>query len=229
MPKPPDLRVAAGAPGAGLRGEFVYTQMRAEIVGRSLLPGERLREVDIAERLGVSRTPVREALKRLESDGLVAFNAARVLVVAELSHNKVMELYAMREVLSGAAARFAAEQASPLEVEHLKRLAAAEQPGQTPADAAALNRRLHDAIARAAHNDYLLRAMMVLSDAMALLGDTTYSVPGRIESGREENRMIVDRIGAGDAAGAEEAARAHIRRAGSVRLGMLFGEKDKPV
>jgi DNA-binding GntR family transcriptional regulator len=229
MPIPPIRPVAAGAPGAGLRGEFVYTQLRTEIVGRSLLPGERLREVDIAERLGVSRTPVREALKRLESDGLVAFNAARVLVVAELTHNKVMELYAMREVLSGAAARFAAEQASPLEVEHLKQLAGAAGSGQTAEEAAALNRRLHDAIARAAHNDYLLRAMMVLSDAMALLGDTTYSVPGRIESGREENQIIVECIVAGDTAGAEEAARQHIRRAGSVRLGMLFGAKDDAV
>jgi DNA-binding transcriptional MocR family regulator len=64
MSIPPIRSVATTAPGAGLRGEFVYTQLRTEIVGRSLLPGERLREVDLAERLGVSRTPVREALKR---------------------------------------------------------------------------------------------------------------------------------------------------------------------
>jgi DNA-binding GntR family transcriptional regulator len=227
MATPPKPQSAyPGASTAGLRGEFVYNQLRSEIVGRQLLPGERLREVDIAGRLGVSRTPVREALKRLESDGLIAANGARVLVVAELSHSKVMELYAMREVLSGAAARFAAEQASPLEIEHLKQLAASPDAIANPEAAAALNRRLHDAIARAAHNDYLLRAMMVLSDAMALLGDTTYSVPGRIESGRQENAKIVDCIVTRKPDEAEEAARKHIRTAGKLRIGLLFGNES---
>src|SRR5438105_12564003 len=156
------------------RGEFVYAELRDAIRSRVLLPGERLREAAIADQLGVSRTPVREALKRLEADGLVAFNQPRGLVVNELTQAQMLELYAMREVLEGAAARFAGEQASLLEIDALKRLLANQLAAKTPGEAAAANRRLHDTIARAAHNDYLLRAMNVLTDALALLGKTTY-------------------------------------------------------
>jgi DNA-binding GntR family transcriptional regulator len=206
------------------RGEFVYAELRGAIRGRSLLPGERLRETEIADRLGVSRTPVREALKRLEADGLVTFNQPRGLAVNELSQAQVLELYAMREVLEGAAARFAGEQASSLEIDSLKHLLANQREAKTPEEAATANRRLHDAIAGAAHNDYLLRAMNVLSDALALLGPTTYAAPGRIESGLRENAEIIDAIANRDPDAAEASARRHILAAGSVRLAMRFGK-----
>jgi DNA-binding GntR family transcriptional regulator len=207
-----------------LRGEFVYTELRAAIGSGRLLPGERLRETEIADQLGVSRTPVREALKRLETDGLVAFNQPRGLVVNELSQVQILELYSMREVLEGAAARFAGEQASSLEIDALKHLLALQLAAQTPDEAAAANRRLHDAIARAAHNQYLLRAMNVLTDALALLGKTTYTVPGRMESGARENAEIVEAIANRDPEAAERSARRHILAAGAVRLGMRFGK-----
>src|SRR5690606_27591384 len=95
-----------------LRGELVYARLRADLQSGRLAPGSRLREVDLAERLKVSRTPVREALKRLEADGLVTFVQARGLIVTELSPDQVVKLYAMRELVEGAAARFAAEAAS---------------------------------------------------------------------------------------------------------------------
>ena len=194
--------------------------MRDDIRGGRLQPGDRLRETEIAERMGVSRTPVREALKRLESDGLVTFGQPRGLTVTELSHGQILELYAMREVLEGAAARFAAERASPLEVASLKQILA-QHKGVTSADeVAAANHRLHDGIVAAAHNLYLQRVMNVLSDALALLGTTTYSVPGRIASGWTENAQIVDCIARGDPAAAEKAAQSHIRAAGAVRISM---------
>jgi DNA-binding GntR family transcriptional regulator len=207
------------------RGEFVYTELRDAIRSRALRPGERLRETAIADQLGVSRTPVREALKRLEADGLVVFNQPRGLVVNELTQAQMLELYAMREVLEGAAARFAGEQASALEVDALKHLLANQLAAKTPEEAAAANRRLHDAIANAAHNEYLLRAMNVLTDALALLGPTTYSAQGRIDSGGRENAQIVDAIARRDPVAAEECARRHIVAAGAVRLGMRFGKR----
>jgi len=206
------------------RGEFVYVRLRDLIVQGLLSPGSRIIETEIATRLGVSRTPVREALKRLEADGLVAFNQPRGLVVNELLPPQILELYAMREVLEGASARFAGEQASALEIESLKQLLANLREAKTPDDAAAANRRLHDAIASAAHNDYLLRAMNVLSDALALLGGTTYAVPGRIESGVRENSEIVDAIARRDPDAAERSARRHIQAAGAVRMRMRFGK-----
>jgi DNA-binding GntR family transcriptional regulator len=210
----------SGAP----RSEFVYAELRAAIGKGRLIPGERLRETEIAAQLGVSRTPVREALKRLEADGLVVFNQPRGLVVNELSQPQILELYAMREVLVGAAARFAGEQASSLEIEALKHLLANQVAASTPNEAAAANRQLHDAIARAAHNDYLLRAMNVLTDALTLLGKTTYSAPGRMQSGLRENAEIVEAIASRDPETAEKAARRHILAAGAVRLGMRFAK-----
>ena len=210
---------------SSLRGEFVYAAVRDDISSGRLRPGDRLRETEIAERMGVSRTPVREALKRLEADGLVTFGQPRGLTVTDLSHGQILDLYAMREVLEGAAARFAAERASPLEVATLKQILERHKAAATPEDVASANRQLHDAIVSAAHNLYLQRVMNVLSDALVLLGTTTYSVPGRIASGWKENAEIVDCIARGDAAAAEKAAQAHIRAAGAIRVAMTGGKR----
>lgn len=227
VPASKGRRAAASTNGRSAdepRGEFVYAELRAAISSGRLRPGERLLETEIAQQLGVSRTPVREALKRLETDGLAAFNQPRGLMVSELTQAQMLELYAMREVLVGAAARFAGEQASALEIEALRHLAAAQLAAKTPAEAAVANRNLHDAIARAAHNEYLLRAMNVLTDALALLGKTTYSIAGRMESGARENAKIVEAIARRDPDAAERLARDHIIAAGAVRLGMRFGK-----
>src|SRR5258708_27556643 len=94
------------------RADFVYESLRDAIWDGRIARGERVREEEIARNLGVSRTPVREALQRLQQRGLLVVGAGRGLVVAELSHDQVIELYAMREVLDGSAARFAAQRAA---------------------------------------------------------------------------------------------------------------------
>lgn len=205
------------------RGEFVYSALRAEIREGKLSPGDRLRETEIAERLDVSRTPVREALKRLESDGLVVFSQPRGLTVAELSASQVADLYAMREVLEAAAARFAAEHASVMELESLKQLVAQHPSIKTPGEASRNNRQIDRAIAEASHNVYLLKALNVLQDAVSLLGTTTYAVPGRIKLGLSEIASVVQAIVDRNPAEAEMAARRHIRAAGAVRVAMRLG------
>ncbi len=206
--------------------DFVYGTLRAAIRNQELKPGDRLREVELAERLGVSRTPVREALKRLEADGLTQVAPPRGFVVTELTHRRVMELYAMREILAGVAARFAAEQASPMEIQTLQELATQQGTARDATAAARLNDRLREAITSAAHNEFLTRATNSLNDALELLGTTTYSMPGRIESGWKENKKIVEAIARRNAAVAEEAARLHVRNAAKLRVQMLFGKNS---
>lgn len=203
-----------------LRGDFAYVALRDELRSGRLNPGDRLLETEIAERLGVSRTPVREALKRLESDGIATFGQPRGLTVTKLSPGQILELYAMREVLEGAAARFAAERAAPYEIAALKQIIQANEGTRVPNQAAAANQRLHEAIVAATHNVYLQRLMSVMTDALALLGTTTYAVPGRIASGWKENAEIVACIERRDPDSAEEAARRHIRAAATVRMAM---------
>jgi len=201
-------------------GEFAYIRLRNEIRGGTLSPGSRLRETELANRLKVSRTPVREALKRLESEGLVAFSQPRGMTVTELSPGQVLELYAMREILEGAAARFAAEHASAFEIESLKHLVAQHSSIRTPEEAYQNNRRIDESIASAAHNVYLLKALNVLQDAVSLLGPTTYTVPGRIKLGLNEIANVVKAIANRDPDEAESAARSAVRAAGAVRLVM---------
>ena len=212
--------------GSNSLPDFVYAKLRSAIRNQELKPGDRLREVQLAERLGVSRTPVREALKRLEADGLTRVAPPRGFVVTELTHRRVMELYAMREILAGVAARFAAEQASPMEIQTLQELVAQQGTAKDATAAARLNDRLREAITSAAHNEFLTRATNSLNDALELLGTTTYSVPGRIESGWKENKKIVEAIARRNGAVAEEAARLHVRNAAKLRVQMLFGKNS---
>ena len=219
-------RFSVVSDGSDSLPDFVYGKLRSAIRNQELKPGDRLREVQLAERLGVSRTPVREALKRLEADGLTRVAPPRGFVVTELTHRRVMELYAMREILAGVAARFAAEQASPMEIQTLQELVAQQGTAKDATAAARLNDRLREAITSAAHNEFLTRATNSLNDALELLGTTTYSVPGRIESGWKENKKIVEAIARRNGAVAEEAARLHVRNAAKLRVQMLFGKNS---
>src|SRR3954466_7612889 len=104
------------------RADFVYESLRDAISDGRIAGGERVREEEVARNLGVSRTPVREALQRLQQRGILILGPGRGLVVAQLSHEQVVELYAMREILEGSAARFAAMHATADEIATLYQL-----------------------------------------------------------------------------------------------------------
>jgi DNA-binding GntR family transcriptional regulator len=210
----------------GSRADFVFETLRDAIWDGRIARGVRIREEEIARHLGVSRTPVREALQRLQQRGLLVVGAGRGLVVAELTHLQVVELYGMREILEGSAARFAARHASDTEIEILHRLQ--RELRQVKTDAMALvmlNRQFHQAIYHAAHNQYLMQALESLHDSLALLNHTTFRMPKRKESD-EEHRKIVLAIEKRDPDQAEQAARAHIRNAQRTRF--RLGVVDPP-
>ncbi|HET7159006.1 MAG TPA: GntR family transcriptional regulator, partial [Burkholderiales bacterium] len=177
------------------RADFVYDSLRDAISDGRIGVGERVREEEIARNLGVSRTPVREALQRLHQRGLLVFGAGRGLMVAELSQHQVLQLYAMREILEGSAARFAAQHANATDVAILYRLQkelADAKPD--PLLLVTLNRRFHQAIYEAAHNQYLLQTLNMLHDSLALLNNATFRVPSRRAESDEEHRRIVAAI-----------------------------------
>jgi DNA-binding GntR family transcriptional regulator len=201
------------------RADFVYESLRDAISDGRIAVGERVREEEIARNLGVSRTPVREALQRLHQRGLLVLGAGRGLVVAQLSHNQVLQLYAMREILEGSAARFAAQHATGADVAILYRLQkelAEAKPD--PLLLVTLNRRFHQAIYEAAHNQYLMQTLDMLHDSFALLHNATFRVPSRRAESDEEHRRIVAAIETRNPDAAEEAAREHIRQAQRTRF-----------
>ena len=217
------LNISARGRGDGSRGAQAYEALLERIRSGALQPGTRLREEDVAKLLGVSRTPVREALTRLQARGLVE-NSEGGLAIAKLSRSQTMEVYAMRANLEGAAARFAAENASRAEIAALRHVCTmfANTKGDEKAHARA-NILFHEAIYEAAHNTYLRRMLADLNDTLALLPSTTFSVKGRVESARIEHEKILSAIETGNADGAEQAARGHMNNALAARLELLFG------
>jgi DNA-binding GntR family transcriptional regulator len=209
--------------GALPRGEAAYRYIRKAIQEGKLTPGERLREIELAKQVGLSRTPIREALSRLESEGLVAHDATRGVVVAELDYGMVTELYYMREVLEGTAARLAAQHASDVEISILDDLCHQYEAALSNEAALAIaNRRFHETLYRCSHNRYLLNMVTVLHNALSLLSGTTLGNPERAAESLREHRAVVTAIRARDADAAEQALRAHIRAAQKVRMQKLF-------
>jgi DNA-binding GntR family transcriptional regulator len=218
-------KLAAATPDAlrnTSRSEFVFASLRDAIWEGRFAPGERIPEEEIAHSLGVSRTPVRDALRRLQERGMLVVGAGRSLVVAELSKQQVLELYAMREILEGSAARFAAQHANEAEIDLLHRVLDEFDKHQYDARMlVSLNRRFHRAICEAAHNRYLIATLDGMHDALALLHGNTFRVPNRRNKSDAEHRRIVSAIERRDADEAEKAARDHVRQAQRTRFAAL--------
>ncbi|MFK4385580.1 GntR family transcriptional regulator [Bradyrhizobium sp. USDA 223] len=210
------------ARGGGVAlGEAVFRSLCEALQAGSYRAGDRLREEEVARRLKVSRTPVREALGRLAARGFVAPAGGRGLIVRNLDISEVLELYAMREIMEGAAARLAAAHASPPEIDALRDIEQAFVEANDAAEMARLNRGFHETICRAARNRYLDNASRELQDWIALLGPTTFTVTGRPRTSHGEHQAIIAAIAARDGDKAEQLARAHIREALRCRLKLL--------
>ncbi|SEF47885.1 GntR family transcriptional regulator [Bosea lathyri] len=206
--------------------DYAYATLRREIVEGRFAPGRRMREIELAQRLGISRTPTRQALSRLELEGLLALRPRAGLVVSVLDMDAVEELYEMRAALEGAAAGMAARHASPRDLALLTRLLDEETGlGSEPLNLYRHNRELHEAIHMAAHNRYLEKSLHALHDAIALLGPTTLAATGRPVIAHAEHAAIVKAIAERDDALADRLARAHILGALDVRRAILERER----
>ncbi len=201
---------------------IAYDRLRQAIHSGKYGPGDRLVEEEIAERLKISRTPVREALQRLENEGLLVHEAHTGLTVVQLDYHMVMELHAMREVLEGAAAAMAARNASDIELLMLADLLENREEACGSAEAMAEhNRCFHQALYQCAHNRYLLRTSSVVAAAMAVLSKTAFSSPERRLEAWAEHCAIADAIRARNPELASQAAQDHLRAAQVIRLRIL--------
>ena len=189
-------------------------------------PGDRLVESDLAERFKVSRTPIREALQRLETQSLLARDG-RSLIVSTLDHNQMTELYAVRTELEGLAARLAARHATIEEVRVLGDLVVSDR--DLLGDPSALswaNRRFHKQIHLASHNRYLVQQLDLVHRSMALMATTSLAVEGRSETALDEHQAIVDAIAQRDEERAFAALRDHISEAFVTRLRLDSSSKS---
>lgn len=203
------------------RAELVYITLRQDILNNNYRPGQRLSEETIAQELNVSRTPVREALKRLHAEGFVEIRPHRGAVVRDASCEELAELCAVREVLEGLAARLAARSISHIEVYSLERLLAEMEAATAEGrleDLVNLNFQFHETIWIASRNRYLAHQLRQLRQFVQRLHASTLTVPGRKEESYREHRALFEACAAGDPDAAERLAREHVRKAESVRL-----------
>lgn len=199
-----------------------YALLLQEITSGRLEPGARITETELAERLQMSRTPVREALRRLEAEGLVTHKPRVGVIVRQLSYSELMELYEMRWVLEGTAARLAARAASDVEIEELA--AINDEMAACAGDGAALyalNRQFHTTLIAAARNRYLVKSVRSIELTLQILGPTPLREMRRAQEVIAEHAGVVEALRARDGAGAEAAMRAHMDAAQRTRLRQL--------
>ena len=195
-----------------------YSLILAAVDQGTLAPGARLVETELADRLGVSRTPVREALQRLEAHGIVK-REGRSLRVATLDHNQLGELYEVRSHVEGLAAKLAARHAAPEEISLLRQMVQADRARVADADALSRsNRQFHALLHRATHNRYLTQMLESMNRSLVLLASSTLARPGRGESSIDEHDLIVTAIEQRDEGAAQQAAETHISNAYRMRL-----------
>ena len=181
-------------------------------------PGSRLVESELAERFGVSRTPIREALQRLETQSLLARDG-RSLIVASLDHNQMAELYVVRTELEGLAARLAAQHASEEEINVLQQMVGADRTWTHDASALSRsNKRFHKQLHLASHNQFLVQQLDLVHRSMALMATTSLAVEGRGPVALDEHQAIVTAISERDGAAAYLAIRQRLSQAFITRL-----------
>jgi DNA-binding GntR family transcriptional regulator len=207
----------------GSQGGQAYQKLRGLLKDGVLKPGDRVIETTIAQQLDVSRTPVRDAIRRLEAEGLLDYEPRAGLIVTKLDRRSVGELYEMREVLEGTAARLFTRHASDLEVEQLLDLVQQERLLQGRGhELAAHNQKFHLQIHRGAHNRFLEKALRAVNSVRWLLGPSQMLAAERAEQALAEHTELVQAIHRHDVDLAESVARRHVRSAQVRRMRTLF-------
>ncbi|MDO9397229.1 MAG: GntR family transcriptional regulator [Herbiconiux sp.] len=197
--------------------DTAYAALRAEVLSWVLEPGTVLAEVEISTRLGLSRTPVREALARLVADGLVEPLGGRGLVVAPLSAENVTELFELRQALECAAASLAARRRDPAVFEALRDelreapvLLADGDPGRNAYYE--LVARFDAAVDDAVQNPFLVQALAGVRTHLVRIRRLSRDNPARLLEAAREHLLIVEAVVAGDAQLAADATRVHLHR-----------------
>ena len=213
----------------GTAAEMAYAVLREAVLSNLLSPGVRLRADEIAKQLGVSKTPVREALRKLEAEDLVV-SAGNMLTVKVLTEQQLLEIYYTREALEGMAARLAAENAGPLDLARLRGILHDVETALAHADADELRRFTGEfqlAVFRAARNDYLYGLLSSIQEKIRNQRTSTVSLPGRDTEVAGFCRDLVHAIERRDGDAAERIARANRRRTLELRLRMMRGSVQR--
>ena len=216
--------------GYELLSQKVYRALKTEIIKGSLKPGTKLSEGKIAEQMGVSRTPVREALKELAAEGFVKMNPNQAVVVSNASVEDVQEVLQIRGVLEGLAARLATKMISEEEIKELEKYQKQMEYYTKKDDVlefSEMDAEFHVLILNICGNNRLIQIRKNLSDQAHRYRIRSLSVPGRLKYSLKEHQEIVEALKRKNAEQADRLSQKHIENVLANILAHKEKEEDK--
>lgn len=201
--------------------EIVLEALREAIVNGVLIPGERLMEIQLAEEMGVSRTPVREAIRKLELEGFVVMIPRKGAYVAGVSFKDVKDVFEIRAALEGLAAGLAAEKVTQEEIEQMERALHYEREPDTLEEMVQSDTDFHALLYKASRNERLITILANLREQIQRFRTTSLAVPGRVKNAIQEHRAMVDAIARHDVEDAQSLASTHIENAANIMYDAL--------
>jgi DNA-binding GntR family transcriptional regulator len=209
------------------RAEEIRQRLAEDIVHGRLAPGTPLEEIELARAFGVSRTPVREAIRQLEAEGFAHARPRRGAVVATISSERLQEMFVVMADLEALCAHHAATLMSRAERADLEAAQAACGRAVSSGDIEAYkaaNERFHDALYRGAHNGFLAELTAGVRRKVAPFRRAQFHTLGRLQKSFAEHQAIVDAVLRGEAEKAAHAMRAHLMTVEKAAEEVAFGE-----
>lgn len=204
--------------------EIVFETLREAIISAVLRPGERLMEIQLAEEMGVSRTPVREAIRKLELEGFVVMVPRKGAYVAGISIKDIADVFEIRAAMEGLAAGLAAERITEEELEQLERILVKIGECVQNKDLEKLievDTEFHDTLYKACRNERLVQIVSNLREQIQRARTASLSTPGRSKYALEEHKKIVEAVSERNVELAQMLAREHIENAENAMLDVL--------
>ena len=210
--------------------ELVFEALREAIIDARLKPGERLMEIQLAEDLGVSRTPVREALRKLELEGFVVMIPRKGAYVADISLKEIVEVFEIRGALEGLAAELAAERASDDKIEEMERCLVELSKAIDHKDLGRIvevDTEFHDMLYASGRNERLGQILSLLREQIQRFRTRTMTHPARMKVALEEHRRIIEAVAARNGELARDLAQEHIESAENSLMALLSADEQK--
>lgn len=204
--------------------EVVFEALREAIMSGALPPGERMMEVQLAEELGVSRTPVREAIRKLELEGFVVMIPRKGAYVAGISLKDVADVFEIRTALEALAAGLAAERITDEELEEMERIVVLKSEAIKNNDLELLietDTQFHEVLYRASRNEKLFQIINNLREQIQRFRTTSLASPGRMRLALEEHKKIIEALSERNISQAQQLAQDHIENAENSMLEAL--------
>lgn len=210
--------------------EIVFETLREAIINATLRPGERLMEIQMAEEMGVSRTPVREAIRKLELEGFVVMVPRKGAYVAGISMKDIADVFEIRAAMEALAAGLAAERITEEELEELERILVTIGECVKNNDLEKLievDTEFHDILFKASRNERLVQIVSNLREQIQRFRTASLSTPGRMKYALEEHKKIVEAVSERNVELAQSLAREHIENAENSMLEALDDHKEQ--